>query len=123
MTDVKNIARLFSRRGRGRVAAARAPRLAWESGGWRFAQRCAAWTIGIVGVACSPCASLERDLCEALAGDCALWREIDRPGLPTGRRAFRACAGASIGSQHDLALQAARASIAAIKRARGSARP
>jgi len=78
--------------------------------------------LGLLAGACSPCTSLEESICEDLGDeDCAIWRDVDRPGLPNGRRAFRSCVNASIGSGYDLTLEAARASVDAMKKAQSTA--
>ncbi len=77
-----------------------------------------ALSLGALASGCSPCSSLEGRICEALGEDCSVWREIDRPGLPNGRRAFRSCVNASLGSQYDLALRTARISVEAMRKTR-----
>ena len=84
----------------------------------RVAVLCLVAGASVVASACSPCESLEENICEDLGEDCDLWRDAGRPGLPDGRRAFRQCVNASFGSQYDLTLQAANASIDAMKAAR-----
>lgn len=77
-----------------------------------------ALAVGALVAACSPCGSLEDNICQDLgADDCQVWRDADRPGLPNGRRAFRSCVNASFGTQYDLTLQVARATVDAVKKA------
>lgn len=78
--------------------------------------------IGLAAGACSPCTSLEESICEDLGDeDCAIWRDVDRPGLPNGRRAFRSCVNASFGTGYDVTLKAAKASVDAMKKAQSTA--
>lgn len=86
----------------------------------RVAALCIIAGCGVALSACSPCESLEESLCEDLGENCDLWRESGRPGLPDGRRAFRQCVNASFGSQYDLTLKAATASVEALAKARAA---
>lgn len=71
---------------------------------------------------CSPCESLEQKICDDLGEEgCKIWKDNGMVGMPSGRRAFKACVNSSFGATYQATLTGARATVQAMKDAEAAA--